>query len=209
MPISFTIPNAFAGKTSDTVGNIDADFQAIVTALSGKALATTDVTSAGQCRLSFISGTQIRVVPYNGPYLPVLTSSVWTARSIAAGVNSSNPTTASNFVNGTGSQALAANTTYLVTIFDNGGTLTFDFLTTLTHAADATTGVEIKNGDTSRTVVGMVRTNGSTNFQLDNSLLGVISWFNRRSLSQVNNFTTSRTTTSTTYIEVNTEIRCE
>lgn len=159
-------------------------------------------------RLEFSSGTLLKFNPYNGRYLPVKTGGVWQLRDIGSGgISSGNPTTGSNFVNGVGSQALVANTTYLVTVFDNSGTLTFDFLTTLTHAKDGTTGVEIKNGDDTRTVVGLIRTNATPNFADGNALMGIVSWYNRMNKTIVNPFTANRTTTSGTFTEVNTEIR--
>jgi hypothetical protein len=161
----------------------------------------------GMGRLTRVSGTQIKFGPRNGTLLPVKTSGVWRLRDIGSGIVSGSPVSAVNFVNGVANQSLAANTTYLVTVFDNAGTLVFDFLTTLTHAADATTGVEIKSGDDTRSVVGMIRTNATPNFQDDDDLRGVISWFNRRSIGLAKNFTADRTTTSSSYVEVNTEIR--
>jgi hypothetical protein len=158
-------------------------------------------------RLKFSSGTALVFSPFKGTKLPVVTSGVWRLRDIGSGITSGSPVAAANFVNGVASQTLAANTTYLVTVFDNAGTLTFDFLTTLTHTQDATTGVEIKNGDNTRTVVGMIRTNATPNFEDDNALLGVLSWFNRRSRFITNPFTANRTTASASYTELNTEIR--
>lgn len=170
--------------------------------------ATAMIAPTNHGRLFGVSGTQIKFGAFNGRYLPVKTSGVWQLRDISSsGIVSGNPTTASNFVNGVAAQALAANTTYLVTVFDNSGTLTFDFLTTLTHIPDANTGVEIKNGDDTRTVVGMVRTNGSTNFEADAAIIGIISWYNRRALGFSNTFTAARTTTSATFVEINSEIR--
>lgn len=179
----------------------------VTATLFGSTLALSIFPRPKAGRLTLVSGTQIKFGPFDGTLLPVKTSGVWQLRDIGAGITSGNPTTTSNFVNGTGSQALATNTTYLVTVFDNAGTLTFDFLTTLTHAADATTGTEIKSGDDTRTVVGMVRTNATPNFEDDNALRGVISWFNRRDIGVVNGFTADRTTSSTSYVELSTEIR--
>lgn len=159
-------------------------------------------------RLAFVSGTSIKLNPFKGRLLPVKASGSWQQRDIGSGgISSGNPTTASNFVNGVAAQTLAADTTYLVCVFDNAGVLTFDFLTTLTHTQDAATGVEIKNGDDSRTVVGMVRTNATPNFKDDNGLRGVISWFNRRDIGIVNGFTANRSKTSVTYVEIDIEIR--
>jgi hypothetical protein len=160
-------------------------------------------------RLTFVSGTQIKFGPFNGTKLPVVTSGVMRLRDIGSGITSGSPASAVNFVNGAASQTLAASTTYLVTVFDNAGTLTFDFLTTLTHTQDATTGVEIKNGDNTRTVVGMIRTNATPNFVQGSSQPWVRTWFNDPGIGAVANYTANRTTTSGSYAELNSEIRNE
>jgi hypothetical protein len=161
----------------------------------------------GHGRLSYVSATQIAFQPFKGTLLPVKDANGWRMRDIgSSGVVSSNPTTATNFVNGTGSQILGASTTYDVYVFDNAGTLTFDFRTP-GHSRDTSTGVEIKTAVDTRTLVGMVRTNATPNFVDDNTLRGVISYYNRRKIGLITNFTASRTTTSTTYVELNTEIR--
>lgn len=101
---------------------------------------------------------------------------------------------------------LAASTTYYIYAFMSAGVLTLETSAT-THATQAGTGVEIKSGDATRTLVGIARTNGSTAWQDDSSYIGVISYFNRRTKTALNRFTTGRTTTSTSYVELNTEIR--
>lgn len=160
-------------------------------------------------RLVFVSGTAIKLSPFKGRGISVKTAGgVWQIRDISSsGISSGNPTTASNFVNGVAAQTLAANTTYLVCVFDNAGTLTLDFRTTITHTQDTDTGVEIATGLPTRTVVGLVRTNATPNFQDDNTLRGVISWFNKRNVPILNSFSVDRNTNSTSYIEINTEIR--
>jgi hypothetical protein len=169
--------------------------------------AATIGTGAG--RLVFENATQVAFRPYNGRLLPVKDAAGWRNRDIGAGIVSGNPSAAVNRVDGAANQALAAGTTYLVTVFDNAGVLTFDFLTTLAHAVDATTGVEIKSGDDSRTVVGMVRTTTPVGFADSATKRLVLSWANRRPRALVNSFTVDRTTTSTTYVEINSEIRLE
>lgn len=164
---------------------------------------------SGHGQLQYVSGTQIKFAPRNGTRIPVKTGGVWRTRDIGSGIVSANPTAAANVVNGVASQVLAANTTYLVTVFDNAGTLTFDFLTTLTHAVDATTGVEIKSGDDTRTVVGLIRTNATPNFVDSATQRFVRSWFNRPAAALRNSLTADRTTTSTTFVEIHTEIRVE
>lgn len=163
----------------------------------------------GQCQLQFVSGTSLKLAALNGQSIQIagVSSSI-----PSAGVLSGNPTTGSNYVNGVAAQTLSASTVYLVCVFNNAGTLTLDFLTTLTHAPDTTAGnigVEVATGLTTRTVVGMIRTNATPNFVNSVTQRFVISWFQRRDLALLNGFTANRTTTSATYVELNSEIRCE
>src|SRR5262245_13276999 len=162
-------------------------------------------------RLQVVSGTSLAFLPYKGMLLPVKpTGGEWKLRSIgSAGVVSGNPTTGSNFVNGVASQTLAANTVYLVCVFDNAGALALDFRTTLTHLQDTNTGVEIRTGDDTRTVVGLIRTNATPNFVDSATQRFCISWFNRRTIQLLNGYSADRSTASTTYVELNTEIRIE
>lgn len=171
------------------------------------AAGTSPAPLAGQ--LQYVSGTSIKFVPYNGARIRI----AGTDYDIpSGGVASGNPTTTSNYVNGTASQTLSASTVYLVTVFNNGGTLTLDFLTTLTHAQDTTAGnvgVEIKSGDNTRTVVGMIRTNATPNFVDSDAQRFTISWFNRRPRALLNAFAADRSTTSATYAEISSSERIE
>lgn len=105
-----------------------------------------------------------------------------------------------------GTGGLAASTAYYIYAFMNAGVMTLEASAT-THATQAGTGVEIKSGDGTRTYIGMAKTTAGTAWIDDTTTVGVISYFNRRAKSIVNNFTASRTTTSTTYVELNSEIR--
>lgn len=164
----------------------------------------------GQGRLTRVSGTSLKFGQFNGTRIPVKTSGAWALRDItSAGVLSGNPTTASNFVDGASSQTLAANTVYLVTVFDNSGTLTLDFRTTLTHVPDTTTGVEIASGVDTRTVVGLIRTNATPNFVDSATQRFTRSWFNPVNAPLLNTFSADRTANTGTYAEMNTEIRIE
>jgi hypothetical protein len=175
--------------------------------------------SFGQGRLTYVSATSLKFLPYNGMKLPVKTSGVMRLRDISsAGVISADPTAAVNFVGGVANQQLAISTTYLVTVFDNAGVLTFDFIAggtaavPGTHAPDANTGIEIKTQggvDDTRTVVGMVRTNAARQFVQSSSQPWVRTWFNDPGTGTVANYTANRTTTSASYVELNSEIRNE
>lgn len=133
---------------------------------------------APQCgRLSFVSTTQIKFAPFNGAGVKIA-GLLYTIPS--AGVTAANT---SVYVNGVAGQNLAASTLYYVYLFNNAGTLTVDFSTTA-HASDTATGnvgVEIKSGDNSRTLIGMVYANASAQFADAQNTRFVASWFSRRS----------------------------
>lgn len=128
---------------------------------TGIPLTQTGVTH-GQCRLTK-SGANLLLSPSSGNGL--LVNSVLQAIP-DAGVT-------------LGVGGLAASTTYFIYAFMNASVMTLEAVVT-GHSTQAGTGVEIKTGDATRTLVGMGRTNGSTAWEDDASLVGVLSYFNRR-----------------------------
>lgn len=144
-------------------------------------------------RLTFTSSTTIDFKPYSGDRIKINGSIYAIPSAGIAGLANT-----SVFIDGVGGSNLVADTTYFVYAFDNSGTVTGDFSTT-GHATSSTAGnvgVEIKSGSDSRTLIGMVRTNGSSQFT---SGL-VATWFNRRRRSSTQataNFTTTSTTSAT------------
>ena len=164
------------------------------------------VTGAG--RLTFVSSTTLAFKPYNGNFIKINGTNYTIPNAGIAGLGNTGV-----FVNGVAGQNLAATTDYWIFAFINSGTVTADFRTAATHAPSTTAGnegVEILTGDDSRTLIGLCHTfGGSANFVDSASQRFVISWFNRRRRHLLNTFTTSRTTTSATQVELNTEIRCE
>lgn len=158
-------------------------------------------TPLGNCQLQLSSATIVKLVPYQGNFVTFPSGAVATIAS--AGISS---TFNNASVNGTSGQTLSNTTLYYAYLWDSGGgTYVIDWSTT-GHATDTTTGIEIKSGDATRVLVGMAYLIGG-NFldSATNSL--VASWFNRRQKSLVNSFTTNRTTTSATVVEINSEIR--
>jgi hypothetical protein len=154
----------------------------------------------GQCYLDYTSTTLITLKPENGNR--VIIDGVST--SIGTGVTAANT---SVFINGTGASNLAADTIYLVCLFDNAGTPTIDFLTVHTHQTH-TDGVEIATGDSTRTVVGKIRTNSSSQFQTKvGTACWLISWFNRKNITISGSWSGNYSTTSATDVEVSTTIR--
>lgn len=158
-------------------------------------------------RLTFVSATAVKFSPYNGDLIKINNVLFQIPSAGIAGVANT-----SVFVNGVGASNLAASTLYYVYAFSNAGTVTADFSTT-THATSSTSGnvgVEIKSGDDTRTLIGMVRTNGSSQFAHSLTQRFVVSWFNRRTLGTMNVFTANRAlATTAAWSEINTEIRIE
>ena len=130
-------------------------------------------------RFQFISNTQVQFVPYNGDLVRI-NGIVYSIPG--SGITATNT---SCFINGTGGSSLAASTTYYVYLFNNSGTLTIDFSAT-GSARDTTTGnvgTQIKSGDSTRSLIGMVYTTTGGGFASSQTAQTVVSWFNRRSLS--------------------------
>lgn len=142
-------------------------------------------------RLAFVSATQIALQRYLGANLPLVSSGVWRDRQIpSAGVTLSNAT-------------MAASTEYNIYAFWNVSAIGLEFSTTA-HAKDADTGIEIKSGDSTRLLVGRIRTNASSQFADSATQRFVISWLNPIQ-SQVTKqmHTVDITSASTTFIELN------
>jgi hypothetical protein len=194
-----------------TVAQSETDTTKIVFALkqaidwiNAETTSTIDVpSSAGQLALS--SSTALTFKPFNGDIIKVngIIYPIPTA-GIAGLANTS------VFVGGVAAQNLAATTIYYVYCFVNSGVLTADFSTTAhaTSSATGNVGVEIKSGDNTRTLIGIIQTNGSSQFSDSTTNRFVRSWFNRPVLNMRGVFTAQRSTASTAPVELNTEIRC-
>lgn len=102
----------------------------------------------------------------------------------------------------------AASTLYYIYIYRSSGVLTLEASTT-GHATQAGTGVEIKSGDGTRTLVGMARTTAGTAWADAASQRLVRSWFNRRPMTAANGYTSANGTSSTAWIELSSSARAE
>lgn len=114
----------------------------------------------GQCLLQFVDATHIQLVPRDGNNIKI------------AGANYGIPAGGVSITNG----GLATGTLYNVYVLNNAGTLQLE-LSATAPTVDTTAGnigVLVKTGDTSRSFVGKVKTNGSSQF----SSLLTMSWFN-------------------------------
>lgn len=159
-------------------------------------------TPLGNCQLRLGSSTTVTLFPYQGNFVTFPSGAVATIAS--AGITS---TFNNASLNGTSGQTLANTTLYYAYLWDSGGgTYVIDWSAT-GHATDTTTGIEIKSGDATRVLVGMAYLIGA-NFLDGFANRLVASWFNRKQKGMLNAFTTNRTTTSATPVEINTEIRC-
>ncbi|WP_316234744.1 hypothetical protein [Bradyrhizobium sp. SZCCHNR1020] len=128
-------------------------------------------------RLKYVSATALNFAPTKQGDLIKINGSIY--RIPAAGIAGLANTGV--YVNGTAGQNLASGTLYYVYCFANAGVPTADFSTT-GHATSGTAGnigTEVKSGDDTRTLIGMVYTNGSAQF----SDALTASWFNRRTRS--------------------------
>ena len=204
---TFTRATVVVSKISGTAGTSKIS-------LSGSALFSIVFTAAIEAaipqfncgRLSFVSTTAIKFIPFDGDTIRIAGITYQIPSAGIAGVANT-----SVFVNGSGSSNLGASTLYYVYCFNNAGTLTADFSTTA-YAVSATAGnvgTYIKSGDETRTLIGMIRTNGSSQFADGATQRFVRSWFNDPGIAGTNNLTTGRTTTSTSSVELNSEIRVE
>jgi hypothetical protein len=103
--------------------------------------------------------------------------------------------------------ALTPGTLYYIYASWSGSAIVLEASTT--GHSQHTDGVEIKTGDSTRTLVGMARIISGPAWADTGAQRFVLSWFSRRDLSGTNVLTTIRTTTSTTFVEINSEIRSE
>ncbi len=125
-----------------------------------------DAMQHGQCRFLAISGTECRLVQWNGNGL-VINGKQY--RIPASGVSVSNA-------------GLVTGTLYYCYAKDDGsGGIALEFQSQASAPRSRhTDGVEIKTGDPTRTLVGMVFTNGSpAGFINSGTTRWVSSWFNR------------------------------
>jgi hypothetical protein len=152
--------------------------------------ATGLLSLAGQCRL-VKSGSNLRLVPYNGDGLWI---NGQLERVPNPGVDLA-PT------------SLSTNTNYYVYAKVVSSEIALEASTTgpVLHSD----GTYVKTGDPTRALVGLARTITGPAWVDTDAQRFVLSWFNRRSIRGKNFFTADRTTTSTTAVEVHTEIRVE
>jgi len=147
----------------------------------------------GQCRLVYTNATTLTLNAYKGNQITI------------AGTNYSIPSSGPTL--GTG--GLSASTLYYVYAYISGGTVTLEASTTV-YSVSSTAGnigMYIKSGDNSRTLVGMIRTNGSTQFADSSQYRFVRTWFNDPGI--IASTYQSGTTSSTSFVEISSGRRTE
>ena len=118
----------------------------------------------GQCRLSVASTTSLKLAPYNGNN--VIVNGI-PLQLPSAGITVSN-------------SGLSASTLYYVYLA--GTTASPSLVLSATGHAAGTNGVEVMSGDASKTLVGMIYTNASTQFVDSLATRFCLNWFNRRKI---------------------------
>lgn len=150
----------------------------------------TGLIPQGQCRLNARSATLIALDPYQGNRITI------------SGLQRQIPPAGVTLTNA----GMNINTLYYIYAFWNGTAISLEFSAT-GHSTDTATGVEIKTGDSSRTLVGMIRTDASAQFADGPAARLVASWFNRKSVAASITTTGAINFTSTSNAEISTSVR--
>lgn len=146
----------------------------------------------GQCQL-VKDGSNLRLNPFDGN---LLTTGAGAVLTVPAGGVALAPT------------GLASSTTYYIYADDDDDDGVVDRLLAGTTApALSANGVLAVTGDNTRPLVGMARTTSGTAWADDTKNRWVLSYFNRVEKTLENSLTANRTTTSTSFVEINSEIR--
>lgn len=162
--VSYSAPNTTVTVASAT-GALDAGLSQVSYGLISAGENTSlpgGIETFGQCRL-VKSGANLVLQPYKGNKLTI-NNSICTIP--AAGVS----------LAPTGTVAL---TLYYIYAYLGATGITLEFSTT-GHSTDANTGVEIKTGDSTRTLVGMARADTGPIWIDTTTKRFVASWFNRK-----------------------------
>lgn len=162
----------------------------------------------GGGRLTYASTTSVKLTPWNGNLVTFPSGVQGIIPS--AGITSTITSTTLCYINGVVGAALSATTLYYAYLWNQGSVGTPNWVidwSTTGHATDTATGIEIKSGDATRVLVGMIRTNAGPVIADSATSRLVASWFNRRPRLLSNKFSSDRSTASTSFTEINTEIR--
>lgn len=174
---------AEARGTLDVYGTDEVYTQAEVDALVSEAGAW------GQCRLS-LSGGNLVLLPHNGNKITI-NGVVETIPDAGVSLAATGATPATN---------------YYIYVYMAAGVPTLERSTT-GYATQAGTGVKIKTGDATRTLVGFARAVTGPAWVDSATQRGVRSYFNDPGIAGMSYFSTGRSTTSVTNVQLNSEIQ--
>jgi hypothetical protein len=149
--------------------------------------------------LKFVSATQLQFAPFRGDRIKINSVIYPIPQAGIAGLTNTNC-----FLNGVAAQSLAPNKVYFLYCFNNSGVLTADFSTTghATSSLAGNAGIEIKSGDDTRSLIGLICTDGNTPgrfFDAPNGRL-VRSWINRQAAQLSTNLSSTTSATALTTI---------
>lgn len=187
----------FEGATDDAFellvspGNPTADRTATFPDKSGTVAMLDDVQVSGQCELTK-SGTNLVLSRVNGKYIVI---NGVTQIIPSAGVSLA-PT------------GLTVSTLQYIYVYMNSGVMTLEASATA-FAVDANTGVKIKTGDATRTLVGLAYIIAGPNFVDTDEQRYVRSLFNDKGISGKNVLSTNTTTSVTSLVEFNSGMRAQ
>lgn len=186
------------------------------TLLAGQSLQYTEETGfipppspvlAVECGLLYyVNTTTLNFAPYRGGLIQI-NGIVYPVTSAGiAGLNNTGI-----YLNGVAGQNLAANTLYYVYAFNNAGTPTADFSTTghTFSIAPGNLGTEIKQGDETRSLIGMVRTGAGGIFVSSLAQNFVRSWFNETTVFGYKAQAADYSTGSGSFVELSSAFRVE
>lgn len=196
--------HAYVSGVASIAGNTGAFTLAYPISNSTNEIRYVGPTNSG--KLTYVSATAVKFAPFNGDTIRISGVVYQIPAAGIAGVANT-----SVYVGGVAAQNLASSTLYYVYVFNNGGTLTADFRTG-THAISSTAGnigTQILSGDDSRSLIGMIRTNASSQFVDSDSQRFVRSWFNESGTGGSIHFTATKTSTSGTLAELDSAFRGE
>lgn len=132
------------------------------TAAAASATAAANSITHGQCRLVMTSNTVLTLQPYNGVGLKI--------NGVVRSIDPASPPTIGPW---------GASLHRYIYAYWTGTAIALEASTT-THTTDTVTGVRIKSGDATRTLVGMAMTVAANTFADDTIVRYVASYFNRR-----------------------------
>lgn len=147
-------PHTASGSFATDIGNWTLLFDIVASAVLN------DYNS--QCRLDYVSATQIKLSPYKGNKIIINNA---THLIPSGGVTLTN-------------SGMSSSTLYYIYAYMNSGTMTLEYSTT-GYTIDTATGIPYKTGDTTRALVGGVYTTAGSQFSDTSAYRGVSSWFNR------------------------------